>query len=506
MSRSQDDNVPESSGHGQGDDLGLKTAFEESWSKMGHTEAVKFLWGPNYNKVLEETEAAKKKPSGQRTTLERRRVNRFDVLRIGDAKTLIVPGSASESSPAEIKFYVKTDDLFQVLREAHIAIGHGGKHRMEAALSKKYKNIPRSAVMLYVSLCQQCQRNRNVPRRGLAAQPLLLNEMSSPAQCDLIDFQSQPDGEYKWALMYQDHLTKFCILRPLKTKRGAEVAYILIDIFCLLGAPNVLQTDNGREFQNEIARELKAMWPQLKIVRGRPPRSESQGSVERANQDVKEMLSAWTKENQTPHWAEGLRFVQFHKNSTLHQGINQSPYEAMFGKKAKLGLKNSSLPKEITDALETKHELEKTPTQIQIGEEQPPTHCTGSSTPEVTATVDDHSILEVPEEGQNGFGSSTKSHVTEAAGTVCGAHTCAVFKDVVHAICGETLGGDEGYGSKIICSLCTKKTNLKIQRKRANSCLAKQAKKMRSGREEVSTFSSWNYSADPNPSYGPWST
>ncbi|MGH0156207.1 UNVERIFIED_CONTAM: hypothetical protein FKN15_030790 [Acipenser sinensis] len=438
MSRSQDDPEPESSGHGQGDDLGLKTAFEESWSKMDHTEAVKFLWGPNYNKcqkneseeepheseeqaessesvsaectattaegknesqplncqfkareteetdnaiarsdtacwgpiteeVLEETEAAKKKPSGQRTTLERRRVNRFDVLKIGDAKTLIVPGSASESNPAEIKFYVKTDDLFQILREAHIAIGHGGKHRMEAALSKK------------------------------------------------------------------------------------------------------------------------------------------------AYQDVKEMLSAWTKENQTPHWAEGLRFVQFHKNSTLHQGINQSPYEAMFGKKAKLGLKNSSLPKEITDALETKHELEKTPTQIQIGEEQPPTHCTGSSTPEEIVTVDDYSILEVPEDGQNGFGSSTESHVTEAEGTVCqetssGAHTCAVFKDVVHAICGETLGGDEGYRSKIICSLCTKKTNLKIQRKRAHSCLAKQAKKMRSGREEVSTGSSWNYSADPNPSYGPWST
>ncbi len=39
-------------------------------------------------------------------------------------------------------------------------------------------------------------------------------------QVDLIDMQSEPNGEFKHILNYQDHLTKFVFLKPLKTKTG----------------------------------------------------------------------------------------------------------------------------------------------------------------------------------------------------------------------------------------------------------------------------------------------
>ena len=42
-------------------------------------------------------------------------------------------------------------------------------------------------------------------------------------------------GEHKWIMVYQDHLTKFCILRPLTSKRASEVAYQLLDIYLLVG-------------------------------------------------------------------------------------------------------------------------------------------------------------------------------------------------------------------------------------------------------------------------------
>ena len=77
------------------------------------------------------------------------------------------------------------------------------------------------------------------------------------------------DGDFKWVMHYQDHLTKFSILRPLKSKRAAEVAYQLTDIFLLLGAPHILQSDNGREFTANIITELKLLWPELKLVHGR---------------------------------------------------------------------------------------------------------------------------------------------------------------------------------------------------------------------------------------------
>ena len=62
--------------------------------------------------------------------------------------------------------------------------------------------------------------------------------------------QSSPDGEYKFIMVYQDHLTKYVDVKPLRSKRADEVADNLLDIFCERGAPHVLQSDNGREFCN----------------------------------------------------------------------------------------------------------------------------------------------------------------------------------------------------------------------------------------------------------------
>ena len=67
-------------------------------------------------------------------------------------------------------------------------------------------------------------------------------------QVDLIDMQSCKDGEFKFIMNYQDYLTKFVVLRALKSKTAAEVWDNLIDIFCSFGASAILQSDNGREF------------------------------------------------------------------------------------------------------------------------------------------------------------------------------------------------------------------------------------------------------------------
>ncbi|KAL4090679.1 hypothetical protein QTP88_025471 [Uroleucon formosanum] len=146
--------------------------------------------------------------------------------------------------------------------------------------------------------------------------------------------QAQSDGEYKFILVYQDHLTKYVLLRPLKHKRAENVAYVLLDIFTTFGAPSILQSDNGREFANKVVTEICAMWPELKIVHGKPRHSQSQGSVERANQDIENMLATWLTDNRTKKWSEG------------------------FGTKAKIGLKSTLLPINIISDLRTEEDLD----------------------------------------------------------------------------------------------------------------------------------------------------
>jgi len=58
----------------------------------------------------------------------------------------------------------------------------------------------------------------------------------------------------------------------------------------------------------------------------KPRHSHSQNSIERANQDIENILATWLQDNRTKKWSEGLKFVQFMKNRSLHSEIKCSPY------------------------------------------------------------------------------------------------------------------------------------------------------------------------------------
>jgi len=260
-----------------------------------------------------------------------------------------------EESPL---YYVTVEDTFDVIKRAHIATGHGGRDRMIKELQRKYANITTKALEHFKSLCAECQKKRKRPMtKGVVVRPILTKEFACRGQVDLIDMQAMAHSNYKWIMVYQDHLTKFCVIRPLTTKRASEVAFQLMDIFLLMGAPVILQSDNGSEFTSHVITELKEVWPTLKLVHGKPRHPQSQGSVERANGDIKDMLVAWMADNETQDWATGIKFVQFQKNSAHHSGIKCSPYSAMFGCEARVGLTSSTLPTEVIYRMESEDDL-----------------------------------------------------------------------------------------------------------------------------------------------------
>ncbi|XP_022180171.1 SCAN domain-containing protein 3-like [Myzus persicae] len=170
--------------------------------------------------------------------------------------------------------------------------------------------------------------------------------------------QSQSINNYRFIMNYQDHLTKFVILKPLKTKRAEEIAYNLMEIYTTFGAPAILHSDNGREFVNSVINELHTMWGDVKIVHGKPRHSQSQGSIERANRDVEDMLATWMAETNSTDWPSGLKFIQFRKNRAFHSGIGRSPYEAMFGCPARLGVVSIGLPVDEISSLKSEEDIE----------------------------------------------------------------------------------------------------------------------------------------------------
>ena len=146
--------------------------------------------------------------------------------------------------------------------------------------------------------------------KKVVAKPIISTEFMNRGQLDLIEFQTMPDGIYKCVGHYQDHHNKFSFLFALTSKCAREVALKLIEIFSVIGAPCILQMDNGREFAAKVIEELKLIWPDLTIVHGKARHPQSQGSVKRANGDVKKQLQLWMADNQTTKWTLGLKFVQ----------------------------------------------------------------------------------------------------------------------------------------------------------------------------------------------------
>ncbi|KAJ8946081.1 hypothetical protein NQ314_008981 [Rhamnusium bicolor] len=244
------------------------------------------------------------------------------IIEVGETKKL-----SSRSEP--IKYYLPAEEIFDIIEAAHVAIGHGGRDKLKTKTSRKYANITIDMINIFISMCETYQRKKSKKKRGLVSKPILHSEMNSRCQVDLIDMQSQQDHGFKYIMVYQDHLTKFVLLGSLQSKRAEEVAYQLTDIFLTFGAPCILHSDNGREFVNAVINEVVSYWPEVKLVHGKPRHIQSQGSVERANQDIEKMLAAWMQDNNTTNWSKGLAFVQFMKNRALHSGIKQSPYQAM---------------------------------------------------------------------------------------------------------------------------------------------------------------------------------
>ena len=153
---------------------------------------------------------------------------------------------------------------------------HAGRLLTHKDLCLRYANVTMEQVICYLELCETCALKKGKAKKGVVVKPLVSSSMGSRSQVircnfntlylataiififyvylkvDYINMQSNPDGDFKWIMIYEDHLTKYCILLPGKTKTALETAEKLKFIFSILAAPVILQSDNGREFVNQV--------------------------------------------------------------------------------------------------------------------------------------------------------------------------------------------------------------------------------------------------------------
>jgi hypothetical protein len=101
---------------------------------------------------------------------------------------------------------------------------------------------------------------------------------------------------FKWILRCVDHFSGFSHAAALKDKSSISVGNTLIKILSTAVLPEILQSDNGKEFFGYYINMIKTEFESLKVVKGRAHHPASQGSVERGNATFKEALDKWLGE------------------------------------------------------------------------------------------------------------------------------------------------------------------------------------------------------------------
>ena len=93
-------------------------------------------------------------------------------------------------------------------------------------------------------------------------------------------------------------------------------------------------------------------WPTTKVLHGKPRHPESQGSVERANRDLKNAQASKMRDNSNDLcWFKYVRRVQLEKNTTYHSTIGMTPFEALYNRKPSFGLSDLGIPSELASQI-----------------------------------------------------------------------------------------------------------------------------------------------------------
>ena len=115
-----------------------------------------------------------------------------------------------------------------------------------------------SDVAEHVESCLPCQRRKTSHRSPTL--PTGHRPVTRPFQVvavDLVEYTSKSE-ENRFILSVIDHLTRFLILIPIKSKGAAVVVRHLIDrVFSVFVPPETLHSDQGKEFRNQLVKELR---------------------------------------------------------------------------------------------------------------------------------------------------------------------------------------------------------------------------------------------------------
>ena len=147
---------------------------------------------------------------------------------------------------------------------------------------------------------------------------------------DLIGKLPTSAGGYNFVLIIIDVLTRFVVLKPLRTKSAWEIANRLVEVFANFGVPKILQCDNDTALGNETLEEVRSIAGfQFRKILAYYPRQN--GPVERFVGETKQLLKKVLK-GDLDSWDVFIPTVQMSLNDRVLTRHDSKPFTLMYGR------------------------------------------------------------------------------------------------------------------------------------------------------------------------------
>lgn len=212
----------------------------------------------------------------------------------------------------------------------HDDVGHQGRDRTLWLIKQRfYWPHMEQDVVEKVRTCPNCIRRKTPTKAAAHMVPI---QSTYPMEIVCIDYLSveRSSGGYENILVITDHFTRYAQAIPTRNQTAHTTARVLFEnFFCHYSFPARLHSDQGRNFESRVIKELCNI-AGVEKSRTTPYHAMGNGRTERFNSTLLGMLGTLDSSGKA-NWKEYVKPLVHAYNATRHESTGFSPHYLLFG-------------------------------------------------------------------------------------------------------------------------------------------------------------------------------